>query len=95
MVDPRVTGTVTVTSDRALSRSELFEVFLSTLRANGLVVSPTGSGAYRVSPAEAPHRGHPPWAPNASPRRCSRSPTSTRPRPPRWCVRWWARRARC
>ncbi|MFT4956663.1 MAG: general secretion pathway protein D [Brevundimonas sp.] len=57
IVDPRVTGTVTVTSDRALSRSELFEVFLSTLRANGLVVSPTGSGAYRVSPAEGAAQG--------------------------------------
>ncbi|MFN3535951.1 MAG: type II secretion system secretin GspD [Brevundimonas sp.] len=57
IVDPRVTGTVTVTSDRALSRSELFEVFLSTLRANGLVVSPTASGAYRVSPAEGAAQG--------------------------------------
>ena len=57
IVDPRVTGTVTVTSDRALGRSELFEVFLSTLRANGLVVSPTASGAYRVSPAEGAAQG--------------------------------------
>ena len=57
IVDPRVSGNVTVTSDRALSRSELFEVFLSTLRANGLVVSPTGSGAYRVSPAEGAAQG--------------------------------------
>src|SRR5690606_32869332 len=32
IVDPAVTGTVTVNSDRPLSRSELFEVFLSTLR---------------------------------------------------------------
>ncbi|MFN3352355.1 MAG: type II secretion system protein GspD, partial [Brevundimonas sp.] len=46
IVDPAVTGTVTVTSDRALTRNELFEVFLSTLRANGLVVTPTSSGAY-------------------------------------------------
>ena len=57
IVDPRVTGTVTVTSDRALSRSELFEVFLSTLRANGLVVAPTASGAYRVAPAEGAAQG--------------------------------------
>ncbi len=57
IVDPRVSGNVTVTSDRALSRSELFEVFLSTLRANGLVVSPTASGAYRVSPAEGAAQG--------------------------------------
>lgn len=57
IVDPAVTGTVTVTSDRPLSRSELFEVFLSTLRANGLVVTPTGSGAYRISPAATAAQG--------------------------------------
>ncbi|MFC0633929.1 type II secretion system secretin GspD [Brevundimonas balnearis] len=57
IVDPAVTGTVTVTSDRALTRSELFEVFLSTLRANGLVVTPTSSGAYRISPAAGAAQG--------------------------------------
>ena len=30
IVDPAVTGTVTVTSDRALTRAQMFEVFLST-----------------------------------------------------------------
>lgn len=57
IVDPAVTGNVTVTSQRALSRSELFEVFLSTLRANGLVVTPTSSGAYRISPAQGAAQG--------------------------------------
>ncbi|MBD3820477.1 type II secretion system secretin GspD [Brevundimonas diminuta] len=57
IVDPAVTGTVTVTSQRALSRGELFEVFLSTLRANGLVVTPTSSGAYRISPAQGAAQG--------------------------------------
>lgn len=57
IVDPAVTGTVTVTSERPLSRSELFEVFLSTLRANGLVVTPTSSGAYRISPAATAAQG--------------------------------------
>ena len=57
IVDPAVTGTVTVTSERALSRSELFEVFLSTLRANGLVVTQTTSGAYRISPAQGAAQG--------------------------------------
>lgn len=52
IVDPAVTGTVTVSSERALSRTELFEVFLSTLRANGLVVVPMASGAYRITPSE-------------------------------------------
>ena len=36
IIDGRVQGKVTVVSDRPLSRSEYFEVFLSTLRANGL-----------------------------------------------------------
>ncbi|WP_374390262.1 type II secretion system secretin GspD [Brevundimonas sp.] len=57
IVDPGVTGTVTVTSDRPLSRAQLFEVFLSTLRANGLVVTPTRSGAYRISPAQGAAQG--------------------------------------
>jgi general secretion pathway protein D len=57
IVDPAVAGTVTVTSDRPLSRAQLFEVFLSTLRANGLVVTPTASGAYRISPAQGAAQG--------------------------------------
>ncbi|MGZ9113344.1 MAG: type II secretion system secretin GspD [Brevundimonas sp.] len=57
IVDPAVSGTVTVTSDRPLSRAQLFEVFLSTLRANGLVVTPTSSGAYRISPAQGAAQG--------------------------------------
>ena len=57
IVDPGVTGTVTVSSERALSRTQLFEVFLSTLRANGLVVTPTSSGAYRISPAQGAAQG--------------------------------------
>lgn len=57
IVDPGVTGTVTVSSERPLSRAQLFEVFLSTLRANGLVVTPTASGAYRISPAQGAAQG--------------------------------------
>lgn len=57
IVDPSVTGTVTVTSDRALTPAETYEVFLSTLRANGLVVIPTASGAYRIAPAQGAAQG--------------------------------------
>ena len=57
IVDPGVSGTVTVSSERPLSRTQLFEVFLSTLRANGLVVTPTASGAYRISPAQGAAQG--------------------------------------
>ncbi len=52
IVDPRVRGTVSVSSNGALSRTELFEVFLSTLRGNGLTAAPTAGGAYRIAPAE-------------------------------------------
>jgi general secretion pathway protein D len=47
IIDGRVQGKVTVVTDRPLSRSEYFEVFLSTLRANGLVTVPTANGALR------------------------------------------------
>lgn len=57
IVDPAVTGTVTVSSDRALTRAQTYEVFLSTLRANGLVVIPTNSGAYRIAPAQGAAQG--------------------------------------
>ncbi|GGB35281.1 type II secretion system protein GspD [Sphingomonas metalli] len=52
IVDARVAGKVTVVTDRPLSRSEYFEVFLSTLRANGLVAVPTGNGVLRVQPLD-------------------------------------------
>ena len=56
VIDPRVKGTVSVASSGPLNRAELFEVFLSTLRANNFVAIPTGSGAYRVEPAESAAR---------------------------------------
>jgi general secretion pathway protein D len=52
IIDSRVAGKVTVVTDRPLSRSEYFEVFLSTLRANGLVAVPTAGGAFRVQPVD-------------------------------------------
>ena len=52
ILDSRVQGKVSVVTDRPLSRSEYFEVFLSTLRANNLVAIPTTRGAYRIQPAD-------------------------------------------
>jgi general secretion pathway protein D len=52
IVDGRVNGKVSVVTDRPLSRSEYFEVFLSTLRANGLVAIPMRGGGYRVQPSD-------------------------------------------
>ncbi len=52
IIDPRVQGKVSVVSERPLGEAAYFELFLSTLRANGLVVSPAGGGAFRVAPAD-------------------------------------------
>lgn len=51
IVDPAVQGKVSVVTQRPLSRSEYFELFLSTLRANGLVAVPISGGAFRIQPA--------------------------------------------
>ena len=50
IIDPAVQGRVSVVTDRPLSRSEYFELFLSTLRANGYVAVPAAGGALRVQP---------------------------------------------
>jgi general secretion pathway protein D len=52
IIDPRVQGKVTVVSDRPLDQAGYFELFLSTLRANGLVVTPAAGGAFRVAPLD-------------------------------------------
>ncbi len=52
IIDPRVQGKVSISSREPLSRNELFEVMLSTLRANGLVAVPAGAGVYRITPED-------------------------------------------
>ncbi|HEX7855971.1 MAG TPA: type II secretion system secretin GspD [Sphingobium sp.] len=52
IIDARVQGKVSVVTDRPLSKSEYFEIFLSTLRANGLVAVPSPGGAFRIQPVE-------------------------------------------
>lgn len=52
VIDPRVQGKVSVVSERPLGRNQYFELFLATLRANGFVAVPTGTGQYRIQPAE-------------------------------------------
>lgn len=51
IVDPAVQGKVSVVTQRPLSKSEYFELFLSTLRSNGLIAVPTAGGGLRVQPA--------------------------------------------
>lgn len=50
VIDPAVQGQVTIASGGALTEDQMYEVFLSTLRAHGYVVIPTSSGAYRIAP---------------------------------------------
>ncbi|WP_184067551.1 type II secretion system secretin GspD [Sphingosinicella soli] len=61
IIDPAVQGKVSVVADRPLSRTQYFEVFLSTLRANGFIAIPTDGGAFRIAPAanaaQQPSRG--------------------------------------
>lgn len=52
IIDSRVQGKVSVVTDRALSRSEYFEIFLSTLRASGLVAVPVQGGSFRIQPLD-------------------------------------------
>lgn len=50
IIDPQVQGRVSVVTERPLSRSEYFELFLATLRANGFVAVPISGGGLRVQP---------------------------------------------
>ena len=52
IVDSRVQTKISIVTDRSLSRSEYFEVFLSTLRANGLLAVPMRNGGYRIQLAD-------------------------------------------
>ncbi len=56
IIDPRVTGKVSVVSTRQLSPNELFQVFQSTLRVHGFVASPSGANTYRIIPDEVAAR---------------------------------------
>jgi general secretion pathway protein D len=53
IIDPRVQGKVSVVSEKPLGREAYFELFLSTLRANGFVVVPAAGGAFKVAPADS------------------------------------------
>lgn len=53
IIDARVAGKVTVVTDHPVSKSQYFEIFLSTLRANGLVAVPTTNGAFRIQPTDS------------------------------------------
>ena len=52
IIDPRVQGKVSVVSEQPLGRTAYFELFLATLRANGLIATPVAGGAFRIQPVD-------------------------------------------
>jgi general secretion pathway protein D len=66
IIDPSVQGRVSVVTERPLSRSEYFELFLSTLRANGYVAVPASGGALRIQPVAGAAASAPVGRPGAS-----------------------------
>ncbi|RKQ72130.1 type II secretion system protein D (GspD) [Litorimonas taeanensis] len=49
IVDPRVQGKVTISSEQSLSKGEVFEVFKDVMRVHGYTVIRTATGEYRVT----------------------------------------------
>jgi|CXWL01.1.fsa_nt_gi general secretion pathway protein D len=55
VVDPRVTGKVTVISQSPLGKDELYDVFLSVLRVNGFAAVPSGK-IIKIVPEQAAYQ---------------------------------------
>ena len=53
VLHPSVRGRVTVSSQAALSMSEVFQVFLATLRVHGFTAIPAQDGVYRIVPEQS------------------------------------------
>lgn len=49
LVDPRVQGKVTISSEQSLSATEVFEVFKDVMRVHGYTLVRTATGEYRVT----------------------------------------------
>ncbi|MDA8708634.1 type II secretion system secretin GspD [Hellea sp.] len=49
IVDPRVQGKVTISSEQALSKGEVFEVFKDVMRVHGYTLVRTATGEYRIT----------------------------------------------
>ena len=52
IIDPRVSGKVTIISREPVERAAVLETFLSTLKVHGLAVLPTPGGAYKIVPED-------------------------------------------
>ncbi|MBB37012.1 MAG: type II secretion system protein GspD [Hirschia sp.] len=53
VVHPSVRGQVTVSSQSALTMSEVFQIFLATLRVHGFTAIPAQDGVYRIVPEQS------------------------------------------
>ena len=49
IVDPRVQGKVTISSEQSLNKGEVFEVFKDVMRVHGYTLTRTATGDYRVT----------------------------------------------
>lgn len=58
-VDPRVKGTVTVISNKALTRDQVYDLFLGVLNVNGVVAVPSGNTIKLVPDTNAKGSGVP------------------------------------
>jgi len=68
IVDPRVKGKVTLISNRAMGKGEIYKVFLSILEVHGFTAIPSGEAIKIVPDADAKHSS----LPSASKRRPGR-----------------------
>lgn len=58
-VDPRVRGNVTVISNKALNKDEVYDLFLGVLNVNGVVALPSGNTVKLVPDSNAKNSGIP------------------------------------
>lgn len=58
-VDPRVRGNVTVISNKALNKNEVYELFLGVLNVNGVVAIPSGNSIRLVPDSNIKNSGVP------------------------------------
>ncbi|VAX02889.1 General secretion pathway protein D, partial [hydrothermal vent metagenome] len=59
IVDPRVKGKVTLISNRAMGKDEVYKVFLSILEVHGYTAVPSGKAIKIVPDADAKHSAMP------------------------------------
>ena len=59
VVDPRVKGTITVISNKALSKAEVYDLFMGVMNVNGVVAVPSGNTVKLVPDVNAKQAGVP------------------------------------